>query len=116
MYYHILYEILKCQLLKIETIVLRICRRLYQCFDCNRKLRLVFSDFSFNAALYLLDHRRNSKEITNENLYNGTAILKFDWVRKNFCGLESYVDTLVNVVIICISRFQDLHAAATHRS
>lgn len=58
--------------------------------------------------------RQNIADITNEDLYNGLATLKASWIKHSslVSDCEQYVDVLVNAVIICISRFESLHAAA----
>ena len=51
-------------------------------------------------------------DISIEDLYNGIGILKAAWI-KNCSTLDSeyedYVEAIVNAVIICISRFQEMH-------
>ena len=60
--------------------------------------------------------RHNTREITDEDLDNGTAIFQASWMCKRNALLyfEHYVDIVVNVVILCISRFRD-HVAAAPR-
>jgi hypothetical protein len=53
--------------------------------------------------------RHNSRDkIINEDLYNGTGILKAAWMwrRLTLLHFDNYVDVLVKVVILCISRYQ----------
>jgi hypothetical protein len=109
---HILSDLAgRCDHLKIQRMVLRIYRRMF--YDCSIDCRKIFCSCAVLMSLYVLG-RENFRDISNEDLYNGMAVLKSAWIRnKTICVAEfDYVDIIVNVVNICISRFKDMHAAA----
>lgn len=120
---HMLTHLAELEYLKIQSMVLRIYSQLFfgsinyllgsisvQRSDifCNRVVETVF---------YLLS-RENVPDITNEDLYNGMLTLKAGWIKNANLVLDSgqYVDVLVNMVIICVSRLETLHADAVRHA
>jgi hypothetical protein len=113
---HILSELIEdCEHLKLQGMVLRIYRLMFSDYNIDYNLIETQACCScvVEVALHML-RRENGRDVTNEDLFNGTAILDAAWTRnRKNCLVTDYVYALVNVVIICVSRFQDLHAAAT---
>ena len=108
---HILSDLAaRCDHLKIHSIVLRIYRQMF--YDCNIDFNKIFCRCTVEMSLYVLG-RENFRDICNEDLYNGMAVLKSAWItNRNIRVTDFDFDIIVNVVNICISRFQDIHAAA----
>ena len=108
---HILSDLAaRCDHVKIHTMVLRIYR--YMFYDCNIDSNQIFCRCTVEMSLHVLG-RENFRDICNEDLYNGMAVLKSDWIRNRNIFVTDFEYIIVNVVNICISRFQDMHAAGT---
>jgi len=107
----ILYDLSESKYLKIKSMDLRIFLRLfYAGIIYNLGYSNVLPRYVIEIAQYIL-WRQNSKDITNEDLYNGMAILSIAWTKNELVVLNItyYVDLLVNVVINCINHLQDLN-------
>ena len=96
--------------MKTHTMVLTIYR--YMFYDCNIDSNQIFCRCTVEMSLHVLG-RENFRDICNEDLYNGMAVLKSDWIRNRNIFVTDFEYIIVNVVNICISRFQDMHAAGT---
>ena len=92
---------------KIRSSVLRIYCQSMDYFLQDKK----FYSLVVHLPIYVLAGLSFS-DISIEDLYNGIGILKAAWI-KNCSTLDSeyedYVEAIVNAVIICISRFQEMH-------
>jgi hypothetical protein len=65
----------------------------------------------FHLAVYVLASG-STRDIVNEELYNGMEILKVAWINDIYAVyFVQYVEVLCMVVTICVSRLQDLHDA-----
>ena len=103
-----------CDHLKIHSMVLRIYRQMF--YDCNIDSNRIFCKCVVAISLFILE-RENFRDICNEDLYNGMIVLKSAWIRnRTICVTQlDFVDVIVNVANICISRFEDMHAATISR-
>ena len=114
---HIIYLLIdQSEHLKLQGLVLRIYRLIFVDWNtdnCDIRRKTSFCSCVLYVAIHML-RREKSSDILNEHLCNGTAILHVAWMKnRKICFDIYYVDALVNVVIICVSRFRELHVAAT---
>ena len=112
---HILSHLGQSEYLKIQSIVLKIyCRIFYYNIDdplLNEGGAIL--PCVIQIALELLGRENSRDEIIDEDLHNGMAILQAAWIGKSLTLLyfRNYVDVLVNVIILCISRYRERGAA-----
>jgi hypothetical protein len=101
--------------LKIQSMVLNIyCQMFYYNIDdplLNEGGAIL--PCVIQTALELLGRRNSRDEIIDEDLHNGMAILQAAWIveEPHFTHFHNYVDVLVNVIILCISRYRKTGAA-----
>ena len=109
----ILYDVAQNEHSKIQTRVLKI-----YWGSIDYILQSVNSSFFFIIDVTLDLLARRQSYISNEDLYYGTTILKAAWIKnyRHVLVFEYYVDAIVDAVIICVSRFKEMHAiAVAHR-
>jgi hypothetical protein len=113
---YILSNLADSDYLKIESMVLNIyCQMFYFGIGHAVDNKGTFRPCVILVALKLLG-RDNTRDITDEDLDNGTSILQAAWMCKRDALLyfRDYVDVLVRAVTLSISRFWD-HVAVAPR-
>ena len=100
---------------KIESLVLNIYSQIFY-YGMSYALQ---NNECFHACVIAdvlkLLGREDARDITNEDLDKGTAVLRAAWLcqRNALIDFDNYVDVVVDVVILCISRFRDNVAVAS---
>ena len=117
---HILCRLGKSEYSKIESMVLNIYRRMLH-YDVDYtflKNRTVLHSCVIEITLELLGRDNPADKIIDKDLQNGIAVLKTAWIwnRPSLLHFDDYVDVLVNVVILCISRYQEHLVASRHEA